>query len=96
MCDKYIMGEEFQEITGNKADSFSKFLWGIEEDATEDIILDFAGVTAISSIAMGSLFAVYQKMMEDGKKLIIINASEKIMRLLQMVNMAQVIGLSEE
>lgn len=91
MENVFAVGKKYPEITGERADSFSRDLTEFEQSLAGDIVLDFTGVTAISSIAMGSLFASYQKLMEEGRKLVIVNTCDKISRLLRMVNMAQVI-----
>ncbi len=82
------IGKQFPEITGSAADAFAAELMKAEDSRFTEVVLDFAGAETISSLAMGSIFAVHQKMAETGRKLMIINASEKIKRLLRMVNMA--------
>lgn len=91
----FAVGKKYPEITGENADLFSRDLDSFEKSIAGDIVLDFSGVNAISSIAMGSLFATYQKLLEEGRKLTIVNSCDKIRRLLQMVNMAQVIGMTD-
>ncbi len=95
MDNVFAVGKKYPEITGDRADTFSRDLDEFEKSLSGDILLDFTDVTAISSIAMGSLFATYQKLMEEGRKLTIINTCDKISRLLRMVNMAQVIDGEE-
>lgn len=96
MESTFNVGEVYPEIIGENADLFARELNEFERDNPGDIVLDFTGVGAISSIAMGTLFATYQKLMEEGRKMVITNACDKIRRLLQMVNMAQVIGLTDQ
>ena len=90
----FAVGKKYTEITGDNADLFTRELMEFEKNCDGDVVLDFAGVTAISSIAMGSLFATYQKLLEEERNVTIVNSCDKIRRLLQMVNMAQVIGLT--
>ena len=85
------IGKQFPDITGSAADAFAAELMKAEDSRFTEVVLDFAGTETISSLAMGSIFAVHQKMSEQGRKLMIINASEKITRLLRMVNMAHLL-----
>lgn len=86
------IGKKYPEITGPISDAFANELNEAcaNGDFTE-LILDFQGTKIISSMAMGSIFAVYQKLREQGKSLQIINASEKVTHLLRMVNMADIL-----
>ena len=86
------IGKKYPEITGPVSDAFAAELNEavINADFTE-LVLDFQGTKVISSMAMGTIFAVYQKLREQGKSLKIINASEKVTHLLRMVNMADIL-----
>lgn len=90
------IGKQFPHIVGEASDSFAAELMKIEDSEFEEVILDFAGTESISSMAMGSLFATHQKMSEQNRRLRIINAGEKIKRLLRMVNMSQLIDTGGE
>ena len=85
------IGKQFPEITGAASDAFAAELMKAEDSDFTEVILDFEGTETISSMAMGSIFATHQKMAEQSRKLIIINASDKIKRLLRMVNMAHLL-----
>jgi len=85
------IGKQFPEITGAASDAFAAELLKAEDSEYAEVILDFEGTETISSMAMGSIFASHQKMVEQKRKLIIINASDKIKRLLRMVNMAHLL-----
>ena len=85
------IGKQFPEITGVASDAFAAELMKAEDSTFTEVILDFAGTETISSMAMGSIFATHQKMSEQGRHLVILNASEKIKRLLRMVNMAHLL-----
>lgn len=81
------IGRDFPDITGSNADEFAKELLKIEEADYDEVVLDFADTNAISSMAMGSLFATYQKLASQNRKLKIVNPNENIQRLLRLVNM---------
>lgn len=87
------IGKQFPEITGIASDTFASELMKAEDSEFTEIILDFAGTETISSMAMGSIFATHQKLTEQGRKLVIVNASDKIKRLLRMVNMANLLDM---
>lgn len=81
------IGKEFPEITGSNADEFAKELMKIEDSDYKEVILDFSSTRSISSMAMGSLFATYQKLASQNRKIKIVNPNENIIRLLRIVNM---------
>lgn len=86
------IGKKYTEITGPISDAFADELnaAAASKDFTE-LVLDFAGTKTISSMAMGTLFAVYQKLKDEGRTMQIINASDKVTHLLRMVNMAEIL-----
>lgn len=81
------IGKDFPEITGSNADEFAKELLKIEESDYKEVVLDFSSTRAISSMAMGSLFATYQKLASQNRKIRVVNPNESITRLLKLVNM---------
>lgn len=86
------IGKKFPEITGPISDAFAAELTQACNNADfEELVLDFQGTKIISSMAMGTIFAIYQKLREQGKSMHIINASEKVTHLLRMVNMAEIL-----
>lgn len=86
------IGKKYPEITGPISDAFASELnEACSNGNFTELILDFQGTKIISSMAMGSIFAIYQKLREQGKPLKIINASEKVTHLLRMVNMADIL-----
>lgn len=86
------IGKKYPEITGPMSDAFAAELQRIVSagDFTE-LVLDFEGTKIISSMAMGTLFQVYQKLRDQGKPFRLINASDKVTHLLRMVNMAEIL-----
>lgn len=86
------IGKKYPEITGPTSDAFASELNKIcATGYFNELVLDFEGTRIISSMAMGTLFAIYQKLKEQGKTLQIINASDKVTHLLRMVNMADIL-----
>ena len=89
------VGKRFPEITGAASDAFASELAQVGGPGNDfkELILDFEGTSIISSMAMGTIFATYQKLTSQGKNLVIVNASERVKRLLRMVNMAHLLAL---
>lgn len=86
------IGKRFPEITGPISDAFAEEInEACKSGDFTELVLDFAGTKIISSMAMGSIFAVYQKLREQGRSVRIVNASEKVTHLLRMVNMADIL-----
>ncbi len=86
------IGKRYPEITGLFSDAFAAELNKVcAKGDFNELVLDFAGTKVISSMAMGTIFAVYQKLREQGKTIQIINASDKVKHLLRMVNMAELL-----
>ncbi|MBP5233833.1 MAG: STAS domain-containing protein [Planctomycetes bacterium] len=79
-------------ITGPQADAFAQELLEIEEAEFKEVVLDFSNVETLSSMAMGSLFATYQKLAEQKRKLSIVHPRESIRRLLRMFKMDSLIA----
>lgn len=86
------IGKKYPEITGPISDAFAAEINQVASkgDFTE-LVLDFSGTKIISSMAMGTLFAVKEKLAQSGKSLQIVNASEKVVHLLRMVNMSDIL-----
>ena len=89
------IGSKYSEITGPSSDAFAAELKDVclRGNFTE-LVLDLSGIKMISSMAMGTMFAISQKLREQDKTLRLIHVSEKVMTLLRMVNMSSLV-LSE-
>lgn len=86
------IGKKYPEITGPISDAFAAELnKAVANNDFEELILDFEGTKIISSMAMGTIFSIYQKLKEQGKSMQIIHASDKVTHLLRMVNMADIL-----
>lgn len=86
------IGKRYPEITGPISDAFAAEVNNVvANEEFSELVLDFAGTKILSSMAMGTLFSVYQKLRDDGKRLRVINASEKVRHLLKMVNLGEIL-----
>lgn len=90
------IGKRFPEITTGDTDDFASEMLKIEEADFREVILDFSGTESICSMAMGSIFAAQQKLNEEGRILKVANACQKVKRLIEMVNMADLLCDDEE
>jgi anti-anti-sigma factor len=88
----FNVGEQYPQISGKQADEFATELIRLEDSDFEDVILDFKGTEYINSMAMGSIFATYQKLQEEGRHLKLVNVNDKIRRLLRVANLTSLIG----
>ena len=90
------IGSRYPEITGQASDAFAADLKDAcaRENFTE-LVLDLKGCKMVSSMALGTIFAVSQKLREQNKTLHIANVSEKIANLLRMVNMEELMQSEE-
>lgn len=86
------IGKKYPELTGPSSDAFTAELdRACSNRELEELVLDMSGTKTISSMAMGAIFSAYQRMREQDKRVQIINASDKVTRLLRLVNMADVL-----
>ena len=89
------IGKKFPQITGPATDAFAAELIQAEDADFQEIALDMGGTTVISSMAIGNIFSLHMKMREQGRRLVILNANERITRLLRMVNMTELLAPAE-
>ena len=86
------IGKKYPEITGPMSDAFAAELRRVIASGDFiELVLDFHGTRIISSMAMGSIYQGYQKLKEEGKTMSISNASDQVVHLLLMVNMADIL-----
>ncbi len=86
------VGKKYPEITGPMSDAFAHELHEVADHSEfEELVLDFKGTKVLSSMAMGAIFREYNSLKDQGRRLQIINASQKVTHLLRMVNMADLL-----
>ncbi len=85
------VGEKYPDITGPTAEAFIAELLKLEKSPYEEIVLDFKDTTAISSMAMGTLFSTYQSLASQNRSIRIVNPSKNVSRLFKLVNMSEII-----
>ena len=85
------VGEKYPEITGAQAQAFINDLLSLEKSSYDEIILDFKDTSAISSIAMGTLYSTFQTLSSQKRSIRVINPTHNVSRLLKLVNMNEII-----
>ena len=85
------IGKKYPQITGPATDAFAAELIRAGDTDFNEIALDMAGTTSISSMAIGNIFSIHQKLRDQGRRLVILNANDRITRLLRMVNMTDLL-----
>lgn len=83
----FTVGHKFPRVSGAASDEFAAELLRLEDSDFEEIILDFDGTEYINSMAMGSIFATYQHLREQGRSLRLVNVNESIQRLFRVANL---------
>lgn len=80
------IGNKYLEIIGSSANAFARELTVICAGTDfSELVLDFQGTSTINPMTIGTLFAMYQKLREQGRMLRLINISDKVRRLLRIV-----------
>lgn len=87
------VGKKFPQINGETSDQFAKEILRLEDSDFETIILDFDGTEYINSMAMGTIFATYQKLSESGKSLKMINVNDRIKKLFKVANLTTILDM---
>ncbi len=86
------VGKKYPEITGPMSDAFAKELHEVVDNGDfQELVLDFQGTKVVSSMAMGVIFREYSALKGKGRTLQIINASQRVVHLLRMVNLADLL-----
>lgn len=87
------VGKDFPEINGDNSDKFATEMLKLEDSEIDNVILDFEGTEYINSMAMGTIFATYQKLEEQKRSLKLINLNDKIKRLLKIANLTDIFSI---
>ena len=85
------VGEDFPQITAANVDDFTREMLIIEESGLQEVVLDLNGVATVNSMAIGAIFAAYEKFRDEDRKLHIINASESVKDALEVCGIDQLL-----
>ncbi|MFH0910838.1 MAG: STAS domain-containing protein [Planctomycetota bacterium] len=90
------IGVRFPQIVGEDNEKFMAELARAEASDYDEIVLDFEGTDQVNSLALGTIFTSYQKLASQGRRLKLIHVNDRIRRLLQIANLAHVIGINTD
>ena len=79
-------------VDGEPAEKLKRCLRQLSEDAPADTILDLEGVTWFDSAAIGILVAHYISRNKHGKRVLLLNAGDKIRRLMDLARLSDRFG----
>jgi anti-anti-sigma factor len=97
MADKiFRVGNKYNDISGLLRDEFINDLIELRDNEEENIVLDFANVTSLSSIALAALGKLNTQLKDNSRKLQVINVNEKIFQIMDMTGLTDVISIEKE
>lgn len=80
--------EQFKEINAKNADRFAEEMLKLEESKIEEVVLNLKGIKSLTSLAIGAIYAAYEKMKTEGRRLRIVGPSDYVKRQLTITGEA--------
>jgi anti-anti-sigma factor len=74
-------------------DQFSEKLTSMADAGFTEIVVDLGAVRTVSSLALGSIVATHQKMASVGNRLVVVNLSEDLKRLVAQTRLLGIINV---
>lgn len=91
---KVVLKIEETDLSGLRVwDQFSEKLNQLVDAGFSEIVLDFAAVHAISSLALGSIVASSQTMSSAGRRLVVVNLNEELKSLARHTKLLDLISV---
>ncbi len=84
--------EKYPDITNHDAEKFRADLFEMEERINNDLTIDLNGVEQLNSIVVSAIIYCYNNMLKTGKKLSVINAGHKNIKIFEMLNVHDVMS----
>ena len=78
-----------KDLVASMAESFKKKLIAIVKKGGKELIIDLSGVEIVDSVGMGLVIATYNSLHKQGGELKVINASEDVFRLFNVMRLDQ-------
>ncbi|MDY0227514.1 MAG: STAS domain-containing protein [Desulfomicrobium apsheronum] len=82
-----------QDLVSSMVPEFKQELASLLEDSPAEVRLDLIGAGMMDSIGIGVIIATHNSMKKKGGKLIIVNASENIIKLFKSMRLDQHLNL---
>jgi anti-anti-sigma factor len=83
-------------VDGEPAEQLHKILRGLVAEKKSDTVFDLAGVEWFDSVAIGNLVCHYISISKAGGRILILNASDKIKRLMKIVHLDDRFGWADD
>lgn len=87
----FKVNTKYPEITGKNAEKFRSDLLKLETEVDGELTVDLEGIGIIGSIGISAILSTYQNLNEHGKKMSVVNACEKNLKIFEMMNMSKII-----
>ena len=82
--------EEYPDVANHDAEKFRDYLIEMEERVNNDLTIDLNGVDQLNSLVVSAIIYCYNNMSKNGKKLSVINAGHKNVKIFEMLNVHDV------
>jgi anti-anti-sigma factor len=82
-------------VDGEPAEQLHKVLRGLVAEKKSDTIFDLSGVEWFDSVAIGNLVCHYISISKVGGRILILNASDKIKKLMEIVHLEDRFGWAD-
>lgn len=89
----FAVGERYVDISGPLRDEFVTELVRMRDAGADDIVVDFSGVEAISSIALAAVGRLHTWMEERDRKLVVRGLSPRLRQLFEITGLADVLHI---
>jgi anti-anti-sigma factor len=76
---------------GESAEFFSRTLQRTLDDDSGNVLIDFSGINYIDSTGVGELVGYLQRFRREQRQLLLVNPSERIVKLLEMANLTELL-----
>jgi anti-sigma B factor antagonist len=94
MYGEYAARLEGELEAANVGPFLKQWLAAAEEQQPARFAIDMSAVTFIDSTALGAIARVHNQLLRHGGELVIVNAADRIVRLLQITGMDRVIEVN--
>lgn len=91
----FAVGERYTDISGPLRDEFVTELIRLRDASTDDIVIDFARVEAISSIALAAVGRLHTWMDERNRKLVLRGLSPRLRQLFEITGLGDVLHIED-
>jgi len=84
------------ELTEREYDEFNQQIYEVSENDAAHVVLDFAGLSYISSSGLGTLVRLYNLLSESDNKVVLISLSPNVSEVIKQTRMDQIFHLHDD